>query len=102
MMMATHRQVLDDVLGLMTELAGDWEYAGDLHQDTRLLGDLSLESLDLVVLGTAIQERYGRLPFSEFLAEIGHRPLEERDITVGELVAFVCRHSTKVAAGGMA
>src|SRR3954452_5137297 len=102
MMMATHRQVLEDLLGLLTELPGDWEYTGDLDTDTRLLGDLALESLDLVVLGTTIQERYGRLPFSDFLAEIGRRPLEERDITVGELVAFVCRHSTKAAVGGVA
>ena len=51
-----------------------------------------LESLDLVVLGTMLQQRYGRLPFAEFLAEIGQRPVEERDLTVAELVAFVCEH----------
>jgi hypothetical protein len=37
-----------------------------------------------------IQQRYGRLPFSEFLEELGQRPVEERDLTVAELVAFVC------------
>ena len=52
------------------------------------LHSLGFESLDLVVLGTSIQERYGRLPFAEFLADIGQRP--EKDVTVGELVAFVC------------
>src|SRR4051812_37042935 len=99
-MIATQPQVLTDVLDLMTQLAGDWEYTGTLTPDTRLLADLGLESLDLVVLGTSLQERYGRLPFAEFLAEIGQRPVEERDVSVGELVAFVCRHSTRAPAGG--
>ncbi len=100
MIMTSRQQVLDNVLGLMTELAGDWEYAGDLGLGTRLLGDLSLESLDLVVLGTAVQERYGRLPFSEFLAQIGQRPAKERDVTVGELVDFVCENGAGIAPGG--
>lgn len=92
--------VLADVLDMMTQLAGDWEYGGDITPSTRLLGDLGLESLDLVVLGTSIQQRYGRLPFAEFLAEIGQRPVPERDVTVGELVAFVCRHRAPAVAGG--
>jgi acyl carrier protein len=98
-MTVTHQQVLNDVLNLMTQLAGDWEYPGEITPDTRMLADLAMESLGLVVLGTAIQERYGRLPFAEFLAEIGQRPLEERDLSIGELVEFVCRHRVKVPAG---
>ena len=96
----TQPQVFSDVLDLMSQLAGDWEYDGEVTLATRLLADLNLESLDLVVLGTSIQERYGRLPFTEFLAEIGQRPLEQRDVTVNELVAFICQHSPKLAQGG--
>ena len=44
------------------------------------------------MLGTLIQQRYGRLPFPEYLEELGQRPVEERDVTVAELVAFVCEH----------
>ena len=44
--------------------------------DTRFLADLGLESLDIVVLGTMLQQRYGRLPFAEFLEE--HRPAAGR------------------------
>jgi acyl carrier protein len=99
-MMIAQTKVLDDVLALMTQLAGDWEYPGIVTPETRLLADLAMESLDLVVLGTSLQERYGRLPFSEFLAEIGQRPVEERDVSVGELVAFVGRHSTRITEGG--
>ena len=84
--------VLNGVLEMLTELSGDWEYDGDITPDTYFLADLGLESLDIVVLGTLIQQRYGRLPYAEYLEELGQRPVEERDITVAELVAFVCAH----------
>ena len=85
-------QVLSGVLELLNELSGDWEYDGVIAPDTYFLADLGLESLDIVVLGTMIQQQYGRLPFAEYLEELGQRPVDERDITVAELVAFVCEH----------
>jgi acyl carrier protein len=90
--MAFEEQVLAEVLELLQQLAGDWEYAGEVNSETYLVADLAFESLGLVVLGTLIQERYGRLPFTELLAEIGQRPVEQRDLSVGELVAYVCVH----------
>jgi hypothetical protein len=45
-----------------------------------------------VVLSTLIQQRYGRLPFAEYLEELGQRPVDERDVSVAELVEFVCEH----------
>lgn len=84
--------VMAGVLDLLGELAGDWEYDGDVEPGTRFIADLGLESLEIVVLGTMLQQRYGRLPFAEFLEELGQRPVEERDLTVAELVAFVCEH----------
>ena len=83
-------QVQDELLAMVSELAEDWEYDGELTPHTRFLADMGLESLDIVVIGTMIQHRYGRLPFTEWLAEIGERPPEERDVTVAELVEFVC------------
>jgi acyl carrier protein len=47
-----------------------------------------------------IQQRYGRLPFAEYLAEIGERPAEERDVTVAELVTFIGDHRA-TAVGGL-
>ena len=85
-------EVLDGVLGMLRELAGDWEYDGEITPDTSFLGDLGLESLDIVVLGTLVQQRYGRLPFAEYLEALGQRPVEERDVTVAEVVAFVCEN----------
>jgi acyl carrier protein len=86
------QQVLSGVLELLNELSGDWEYDGLITPHTYFLADLGLESLDIVVLGTMIQQQYGRLPFAEYLEELGQRPVDERDITVAELVAFVCEH----------
>jgi acyl carrier protein len=88
--------VLAGVLELLNELAGDWEYEGPIGADTYFIADLALESLEIVVLGTMIQHQYGRLPFAEFLDALGQRPVEERDLTVAELVAFVCEHRRPV------
>jgi acyl carrier protein len=84
--------VMEGVLDLLNELSGDWEYDGVVGPNTYFLADLGLESLDIVVLGTMIQQQYGRLPFAEYLEELGQRPVEERDVSVAALVAFVCEH----------
>ena len=84
--------VLDHILAMLDELAGDWEYDGDVEPGTRFVADLGLESLDIVVLGTMLQQDYGRLPYPEYLEEIGQRPVEQRDLTVRELAAFVTEH----------
>jgi acyl carrier protein len=81
--------VLSDVLNLVNELADDWEFDGEVTPDTFFIQDLGLESLDLVVLGTSIQYRYGQLPFAEYLADLGQRPVEERDVTIADVVNFI-------------
>jgi len=91
-MTRTDPQVLLEVLDMLNELAGDWEYDGEIGPETAFVADLGLESLDIVVLGTLVQHRYGRLPFPEYLEELGQRPVDERDLTVAELVSFVCEH----------
>jgi acyl carrier protein len=97
--MSSDPQVMAEVTGLVAELAGDWDYEGEVGPGTRFLADLGLESLDLVVLGTTLQGRYGVLPFSEFLAALGRRPVAERDVTIAELVAFVTEHRAGPRAG---
>jgi acyl carrier protein len=89
-------EVLGGVLELIDEMRGDWEYSGEIGPQTLFIADLGLESLELVVLATMLQQRYGRLPFPAFFEEIGQRPIEERDLTVAELAAFVCRHRTPI------
>jgi len=80
--------ILNDVLAHIQRLADDWEYDGEITEETTFFGDMGLESLDIVVLATAVQEQYRMtLPFSEFFAEIGQRA--RRDVTVGEWVDFI-------------
>ncbi len=85
-------QVLQGIRALLEEAQGDWEFDGEIAPDTRFVADLGLESLEIVILSTMIQQRYGRLPFPRFFEEIGQRPEEERDLTVAELAIFVCEH----------
>jgi acyl carrier protein len=90
-------QVLAEVLAMVDDLAGDWEYDGPITPHTYFLAEMGLESLDIVVLGTMIQARYGRLPFAEWLAEIGERPVAERDVNIAALVSFVAANRRPVA-----
>jgi acyl carrier protein len=79
------------VTTLLQQMARDWEYGAEVHAKTGLFSDLGFESLEAVVLGTAIQDHYDRpMPFAELLADVGQR--EVRDLTVGELVRFVETH----------
>lgn len=92
--MATHTQdeIFSLVLDLLSQLAEDWDYDEEVTADTWLVKDLGLESIDVVVLGTSIQDRLdANLPFAEFLSAIGQR--EVRDIQVRELVQFVVEHA---------
>jgi acyl carrier protein len=76
---------------LLEELSRDWDYDAAIGPDTGLFADLGYESLDAVILGTAIQEHYDcAMPFEELLADVGQRDV--RELTVGELVGFVQTH----------
>jgi len=90
-MKRSRSDILADILVLLRELADDWEYSGTINGDTCLVADMGLESLDVVILGLAVQERYGQtMPFAELLVEIGQR--DERDMSVGEWVDFIHKH----------
>jgi acyl carrier protein len=90
-MKRTQEQILQEVLKLLLNVSRDWELDGPMTGDTRLFADLAFESLDLVVLGAAVQEHFGqKFPFPEFFAEIGQRSV--RDLTVREWVDFIHQH----------
>lgn len=85
------QSIMDDVLNLLSQLAGDWEYSGEISPETFLFADLGFESIDAVVLASHVQDHYrAQLPFPELLAELGRR--EVKDMRVGELVAFIHHH----------
>jgi acyl carrier protein len=96
--MISQDAVLSDVLGLLSNLARDWEYSGEISPDTFLFADLGFESIDAVVLASHVQNHYQRqLPFPRLLAELGHR--EVKDISIGELVEFIHGHLDGTKAG---
>jgi acyl carrier protein len=77
------RQVFRDGLGV--------EPVDPITPATRFFADLGLASIDAVVLGEELQKNNARaLPFSDLMAELGNRA--ERDLTIGELVAFLQRN----------
>jgi acyl carrier protein len=90
-------QIMAEVLDLLNSVVRDWEFEGTVGPNTRLFADLAFESLDLVVLGAKVQERFGQtFPFPEFFAAIGQRDV--RDLTIGEWVAFMEEHLQNGAA----
>ncbi len=91
MTVVDQESIMADVLGLLRQLARDWEYSGEISPETFLFADLGFESIDAVVLASHVQEHYQRqLPFPELLAELGRR--EVKDISIAELVEFIRFH----------
>jgi acyl carrier protein len=76
------------VIDMLKELREDWDYSGELSEDTGIFQDLGFESIDAVALGAAIEERFGQpLPFAEFLTHA--RDEQVKDITIARLVDFL-------------
>jgi acyl carrier protein len=86
---ATQSDILADLARVFADFEGR-EYSGPIVASTRFFADLGLASIDAVVLGETLQERYDRpLPFGELMADLGRR--EDRDLTLGELAAFLAK-----------
>jgi len=89
-MSASRQEILDYLLQKMGELTQDWDYPDPVRPESLLFTELGFESLDAVVLCTAIQEHYQTpMPFAELLAEIGQ---QQRDLSINELADFVDTH----------
>jgi acyl carrier protein len=89
-MRPSRQEILDYLLQKMCELTQDWDYPDPVRAESKLFTELGFESLDAVVLCTAIQEHYQTpMPFAELLAEIGQ---QQRDLSIDELTDFVDTH----------
>jgi phosphopantetheinyl transferase/acyl carrier protein len=89
-MRPSRQEILDYLLQKMSELTQDWDYTEPVGPESLLFTELGFESLDAVVLCTAIQEHYHTpMPFAELLAEIGQ---QQRDLSIAELTDFVDTH----------
>jgi acyl carrier protein len=87
---------LDDIMSDLAATLRNFhgrEYSGAITPRTQFFADLGLASIDAVVLGETLEQRYAhRLPFDAFMADLGRRAV--RDVEVGELAAFVHKHLT--------
>jgi acyl carrier protein len=89
----TRDAIFDHLRQVLNEVASDWDRSEELTGDTLLFSQLGFQSLDIVVLGTALQDFYQReMPFATLFADIGQR--ETPDLSVGELAEFVREHVT--------
>lgn len=83
-------EILGDVSRLLASQMGVAPSTA-IDEETRFFADLGLASIDAVVLSEALQQYYAQpLPFNDLMAEIGRRT--DRDLSIGELVAFLQSH----------
>jgi acyl carrier protein len=80
-----------DVIEILAELTADWDdlgLSGAIGPDTAIVAELGFESLDVVYLVTAIEERYDRrdLPFEQLLMVDGSYV---SDLTVKQIAQFL-------------
>jgi acyl carrier protein len=79
--------IVADLAALLRDFQGR-EYSDVIGPDTRFFADLGFASIDAVVLGEALEKRYGqKIPFNRLLADLGQRQAE--DFSVGELADFL-------------
>ncbi len=84
----SREQVKNDLLTMLREWREEWEYAGEVTEETGIFKDLEFESIGAVAFGSAIEEHYNQsLPFAEFLTKA--RRGQVTDITVGDLLNFL-------------
>jgi acyl carrier protein len=92
--------IQNTVVEILGEMTREWDtgYSGSIGPDTLLMKDLTFESIDIVMLIVAIEERFGKkgMPFDNLLMVEG-RYVE--DLKVSEIAGFLAGH---LGAGGAA
>jgi acyl carrier protein len=85
--------ISDSVLKILERMTSDWDigYSGGINADTRLIGDLTFESIDMVQFVVAVEEQFGRrdLPFEKLLMVDGHYV---DDLRVTDVIDFLQQH----------
>jgi acyl carrier protein len=89
---ALNNSIAESVKDILYKMMADIDFDEEIRPSTWLVADLGFESIDIVVLGTTIQQQLNdKLPFTEYLSQVGQR--EIRDISFDELVTFVETHT---------
>ena len=89
--MHTEDSVLNVLTELLTDMTSDWDlddFSGEITGDTQLVADLAMESVELVQLMVAIEQKFGIKNFSaeKLLTRNGQMV---SDLSVREIAAFV-------------
>lgn len=86
----TRDRLLSELADVLRNFPGR-EYSGEIGRESLFFADLGFASIDAVVLGEMLEQRYGRkLPFGELFAELGSRGAS--DLEIGEMADFLHRH----------
>ena len=86
-----HDTIFKDILATLEKVGEDWEYSDEITLDTHIIEDLGLESIDVVVLGEFLEERYNQeFPFTEYFTELAQQDIA--DIRISDLVNFIYEH----------
>ncbi len=95
--MKTADDILHDLEHMLRNFQGR-EYSGEMTADTSFFGDLGFASIDAVVLGETLQEKYGVVfPFHELLAELSKQGAQ--DLSLGEIASHLQRYLEAVGEG---
>ncbi len=95
--MKTASDILNDLEQILCNFQGR-EYSGEMTADTSFFGDLGFASIDAVVLGETLQEKYALVfPFHELLAELSKQGAQ--DLTLGEMANYLQRYLEAVKEG---
>ncbi|HEV8701736.1 MAG TPA: acyl carrier protein [Candidatus Polarisedimenticolia bacterium] len=82
--------VLDGVVDILEEMTKEWDtgFSGRIGPETFLMNNLTFESIDIVMLIVAVEERFGKkgMPFEELLMVDGHYV---DDLKVSQIAAFL-------------
>ena len=83
--------ILNDILEILEDLTSDWEmeFLDKIGPETRLVSDLTFESIDIVQLSVSVEEHFDhrRLPFQKLIMKPDGQYVE--DVQVSELVDFL-------------
>ncbi len=89
----TREEILNGLIEILKDMTSDWdmEFDNPIGTDTKLINDLGFESIDIVQLVVAIEERFRcrKMPFEEIFMVDG-RYVDE--ILVRDTVDFLSRH----------
>ncbi len=85
--MATANEIITDLSEILSDFNGR-QYSGTITGTTLFMQDLGFTSIDVVVLGEALEDKYDvELPFGELITQLRDQGLQ--DVPIGVLARFL-------------